>query len=757
MDADRTTRRAPGRSALWLVLLLFGLLALAVGRSAPPRPLGTDAAPERFSAARAQALLARLLGDGAPHPVGSAANAAVRERLLEELVALGLAPEVATAWACSSEGLCAEVANVLARLPTSGRGQALLLVTHYDSVGAGPGAADAGAAVAALVETARALVAGPPLPRPVWLLFTDGEEADLLGAEAFVASGAAAEVGFVLNFEARGTAGPSLMFETADEHRGAIALLAEAGARPATSSVYFEIYRRLPNDTDFSVFKRHGLAGLNFAFIGEPLRYHTPRDEVAFLHPGSLQHHGEQALALARAIAARGVEATGGGRAVYFDFLGLFLVHWPVAWTLPLAGLALLLLAVGLTLRRERWSFGGLLAGLCGVLLLPLAGGAIGWLWTRGLVAAGLIPYRWIAEPGPFLLALVALGFAAALLVAAGLARLASPWALAGGAALGWALVAVGLALTLPGASYLALVPALLAGILLVLARRASEAPALLPGWLPAATAALLAFPLAWGLPEALGMTALPAVAAVAALVASAALADCGGRGARRTALLLLALAVGASAWGALQPSFTRERPEPCSLRYLETASGGRWLAEPGSGRLPGRLATAAAFAAAPEKVYPWSRGAGVFAAPGPALKLAPPQLTRLAQSVEESGRRLRLLLRSPRRAPRALVYLPPEAEVRAVTVAGVALPPPTARSAGRGGGEGRFLVVFTLPPDGVEIELLLGGTSAVRFEVVDFSAGLPPGGEALVAARGERAQPIGLGDATVAWRSVEL
>ena len=77
------------------------------------------------------------------------------------------------------EVLAVQRAGASARTPPSG--QPLVLATHYDSVSAGPGAADAGSCVAALLETARALQHGGPYRRPVYLLITDGEEMGLLG------------------------------------------------------------------------------------------------------------------------------------------------------------------------------------------------------------------------------------------------------------------------------------------------------------------------------------------------------------------------------------------------------------------------------------------------------------------------------------------------------------------------------------------------------------------------------------------------
>ena len=57
----------------------------------------------------------------------------------------------------------------------------------------------------------------------------EGEEDDLLGAEAFVAGDPAAkEVGAVVNLEARGTTGASLMFETSDRSGWIVDLFAKS-------------------------------------------------------------------------------------------------------------------------------------------------------------------------------------------------------------------------------------------------------------------------------------------------------------------------------------------------------------------------------------------------------------------------------------------------------------------------------------------------------------------------------------------------
>ena len=144
-----------------------------------------------------------------------------------------------------------------------------------------------------LLETLRALRAGPQLTHDVIALITDGEEAGLLGAAAFVREHPwARDVEFTMNVEARGTKGPSLMFETGAGNLDAVRTLRRVGGGRATSLSTF-VYRLLPNDTDLSETARLDKPAMNFAFIGGVNRYHTAQDDTAHLDPRSVQDHGD--------------------------------------------------------------------------------------------------------------------------------------------------------------------------------------------------------------------------------------------------------------------------------------------------------------------------------------------------------------------------------------------------------------------------------------------------------------------------------
>lgn len=318
-----------------LCLTLFALLSII--KQTPPREAPFNAAPSEFSAGRAMKHLEIIARR--PHPIGSTEHAVVRNYILQEMTALGVTPEVQeTTVVVKSWGMtfrAGKVRNIVAKLKGEDNRKALLLSGHYDSVPNGPGASDDGSAVAVMLETMRALKNGSPLKNDLIFLFTDGEEAGLLGAKAFVDEyPGAKDVGVVLNFEARGNSGPVIMFETSEQNGWLIDEFAQAAPHPTANSLAYEVYRILPNDTDLTVFKRAGLAGLNFAYIYGLTHYHSQIDNVENIDQRSLQHAGSCALALTHHFGNMNLEHSREKNAVYFDILGLTLVHYSEAWAI---------------------------------------------------------------------------------------------------------------------------------------------------------------------------------------------------------------------------------------------------------------------------------------------------------------------------------------------------------------------------------------------------------------------------------------
>ena len=321
------------RSFAVIVLLLVAIFGVCVLRYSPPSVRGVQTPAAEFSAARACEVQHAVAGDGASRVTGSEANARAR-------------------------------------------GYLVLLLAHYDSVACGPGAADDGFGTSAAVEAARAIAVGPALRRGVIVVLTDGEGVGLLGARAFAEEHALARtVRGVVNVDSRGSAGPSAMFETRAGNGWIVGLLACHVELPVTSSLFYEIYRRMPNDTDFTAVK--GLAqGVNFANNARVAHCHTPLDSLDNADPRTLQHHGEQALAMVRALANAGPELDEpralGGDAVWFDVLALSIVRWPT-WASPPLTLTALTLVIGWTIRKRAWSSGwrALPAALAALAVVP--------------------------------------------------------------------------------------------------------------------------------------------------------------------------------------------------------------------------------------------------------------------------------------------------------------------------------------------------------------------------------------------------
>lgn len=457
-----------------LLLVLAVLTGWGVhAGSRPPAPQPADAPPGTFSAGRAGELLDGLYAELGPHVAGSPANAVLRDRIVQVLEASGYRPEVQRRYDCNPMfATCAPVENIIAVLDGSGAtAAAILLTSHYDSNWAGPGVADSGAGVAAVLEIARMAAQTGPFRHDLVFLLTDAEEQGLNGAHAFAALHPLfARVRAVINLEARGVAGSSAMFETADGNRGMIRLLAKNLERPVANSLTYEMYRRMPNDTDFSVYRAHPLSGVNFAFTEGVSAYHSAIDDLARLDRASLQHHGQNAWAVLRALDQRTLERLVSPEdAVYLDLFGRSLLHFPESTA---AGLALVigmlvLIAIRraqarrLLLRQFAWAAVAVLAVL---LALPAAGWLLSWPLGRWPDLHGLDhPHPWVGR--------LVLLLAACWLVY----RLA--WWLAPRAATGhvmmasWgacALLALGLATTLPAASFVPLLPlvAFLLGLL---------------------------------------------------------------------------------------------------------------------------------------------------------------------------------------------------------------------------------------------------------------------------------------------------
>ena len=175
------------------------------------------------------------------------------------------------------------------------------------------------------------------------------------------------------------------MFQTGDRDGAHIALFRRAVHNTNVNSLTGEVYKAMPNDTDFTVSRAAGFPGYNFAFIGKEFDYHSPSSTPAVLDQGSLQHMGDQTLALTRALIHAEQLPAQANNTVYFVILGHAVVAYPAVlggWLL--FGLSLLVGGVAVWQGQRRDSghgvrIGPVVWGFVGSLLITILTGAVLW------------------------------------------------------------------------------------------------------------------------------------------------------------------------------------------------------------------------------------------------------------------------------------------------------------------------------------------------------------------------------------------
>ena len=739
----------------WLPLLGLALFAgLTVLLLRPPRPVAATAPAGEFSAYRARRDVAVVARQA--HPTGSAANTAVHDYLLRRCRELGLrvtTQDTSIFGSFRGQLIGGRVRNIIARLPGSEPGgKAVLVLAHYDSQPHAPGAGDDGAGVAAMLETVRALRAGPPLRHDVSWLFSDGEEAGLLGARAYAADTARLRrrVGVALNFEGRGNAGPVLTFEVSPGNGWVMREYARAAPYPLASSLFYEAYRHLPNDTDFTPLRQAGITGLNFAFVGGYPYYHSPADTPAHLDLGSLQHHGSYMLSLVRHFANGSLARTKAPDETFFNPLGTWLIHYPASWNLGLTSLVLSLLLVVLGLARQRGRLGagsllgGALAWLLGLALVLAAGWGLLALVAAAYPQYGAFYDRAAYNAPAYQAALLLLGLALFSGYYAALSRFVRPGALVGGALLVAGALLGLLQWRAASSAFLLSWPLLAATLAWALRRHrpagpAPQSAASLGEWLLALPAVALLAPIICLLLIIFGLGNLVLISAglLAVLlglllpVLLPVLSQPGGVGAGRPAAaswalpgLALAGAVAALAVGHLSRRPTPDQPQQTHLFYALDAAHGRayWLSAAARPDAWTRHALSQPQFGPLPALFP--AGGPVLHQAAPALPLAAPTLTLLADSQAAGQRWLRLRVLPGRAEVNSLtISLPETGRLRALQLAGQALAasalPPAASPVS--------LTFFAPRPEGETLRVALAGPGPLRLAVTTRSLGLPP------------------------------
>lgn len=572
-------------------LLLVAAALACAGCAEPP----TDFAVER--ARRHVEVLGRDIGS---RPIGSPANAAARAYLSGQLASLGFTTRIQSAVAHNPRGITGLVHNVIGTVDGT-RPEAVVLVAHYDSVSTGSGAVDDALGTATVMEAARVLASRGRRHWSLITVLTDGEEEGLLGAEAAVGDPEIRRrAKVVLNLEAMGGGTPVMLFETGPGNKWLVDLWARAAPRPRGASFSDEIYRRMPNDTDFSVFRRAGIPGLNFGAIGDSYSYHTALEGPERVADAALRQAGSTTVALVDALEREDITQRTAEQARYVDVLSVGALSWS-----PAADRALVLAALGLGLialvraAAGLWRAGGprgIMATLVwsgGGLLVAVAA-AVGSVAL--LRAVREVYHPWYSHPLRFVLAIALAAIAAAWVVARLSAHLPQRWrpprsplAAVLPTLLMWVPLAALTGWAAPGAAFLWTAPLLAFAAPMA---AAGTRPAVVIGG--AAVAAVVAavlwvrdlvllvqflVPLLGGLPLVTPIWVLPALVVAGALVIAPPVVGLVlAAGLRRPRYLtrVLLVATGFSiAWAYDAPAYTPERPLRMTMVSVSGEAGG--------------------------------------------------------------------------------------------------------------------------------------------------------------------------------------
>jgi len=739
-------------------------------------PFALTAAPQSavVDVAAALAHIEALAGRIGSRPIGSAANTKAREYIAGELTRLGFAVRLQEADAVDvARGLTAHVVNIIA-VRDGERPDAIALVSHYDSVPDGPGAADDALGVATCLESARMLLSAP-LRHSLFVIVTDGEEVGLMGARAAVKdSEVAARVKSVLNFDGTGAARPAFMFQAGPGRAAPFDAWASSATTPRGASFAVEIYNRLPNDTDFTVFRAFGAAGLNFAALGDSYAYHTDRDIPSRIALGVIHDEVANTVSTVRALDASDIAAVTDAP-IYFDLLGWRVVvmspaqsAW-LSWTACAAGgFAWLMLTV--SLYRERR-----LAGL----LLTAAWAVVAAAATFGAMAGAVAVVRnatsalqpWYASPNAFFACVALAGCLGGWMTRHITTTLPERWrpvrtpVSAWWTTLpAWIGVTVFLQIAAPVAAYLFAAPLAVAGVaaavtigrpthmrgasLVVVAVGAAlwvsnlltlfSFVVCLFGWTPVVPPVWL-----WPAVFAAGALALvpPLVAASAGWVGRP-------RASRLTGLLLSGLFCWAAAGALLSPPYTTDRPHMRAARYVQDDIGGqRWLEIGGNERSldlgsagPPGVVWQSVTDAVPTAVRIGSLGSPfVFRSPAADSRMDVPATIRSSVQTGPNGRLNLDLSVVPREPVVVRVVLPPGVRPDTSSIAGVI------------GGADRWSATYVAPPtSGLDAHLVFAGITAADLRqtaVVIITHGLP-------GAAGATGRPAWLSTARAAWRT---
>ncbi|WP_053990440.1 M28 family peptidase [Mangrovimonas sp. TPBH4] len=570
--------------ALILVAIYWSFLALK-----PTSISGLETTDTEFSTDRALGHLKEISKQ--PHYVGIPEHQKVRNYIVNVLETLGLETQIQEGYSHNEKwGSITKAKNILARIKGTDSTKALLLLSHYDSnPHSSLGASDAGSGVVTILQGLRAFLHEGKQPKnDIIVMLSDAEELGLNGAELFVNEHPwAKDVGLVLNFESRGSGGPSFMLVETNggNHKLLQGFISAHPQYPVANSLAYSVYKKLPNDTDLTSFREDGdIDGFNFAFVDDHFDYHTALDTFERLDRSSLEHQGSYLMPLLHYFAnADLTDLKSDEDDVYFNIPLFKTISYPFAWIVPMLIVAIVLFLglvfYGLKKRmlNSKHMAIGFIPGIAAILLNGLIGVG-GWrVLTVFYPQYNEVLQGFTYNGHTYILAFSILSTAICMWLYNKVYKPENTASLVVPPLFLWLIICTLMAIYLKGASFF-IIPVYFGLISLWVLVRQKRPNILLM--------ALLLFPTLWILvpfvqmfPVGLGLKLLVATTVLVSLIFSLCISVFGfSRYKNRWAYFLFIVAIGCFISAHINSDFNEERPKPNSLIYFLDADTNKAL-----------------------------------------------------------------------------------------------------------------------------------------------------------------------------------
>lgn len=238
----------------------------------------------------------------------------------------------------------------------------ILLSAHYDSVPTSFGTTDDGMGIASMLAVLTHFSSSGKQPlRTLIFNFNNNEEFGLLGAEAFVQHEWFQDVEFFINLEGTGAGGQPILFRGTDK---SVIDWYRYVTIPFANSIFQEGFKSgfISSQTDYHVYEKNGLRGLDIAFYLPRSFYHTIRDSIKFTSKESLWMMTSNVLDILDVVVQSKDEYSSDlNFSIYFDILNYWFVNISLGTmftynvilltTIPLIIFILLLIVK----KRETW------------------------------------------------------------------------------------------------------------------------------------------------------------------------------------------------------------------------------------------------------------------------------------------------------------------------------------------------------------------------------------------------------------------